>query len=110
LIAEADRPEIILAGYIFARAIAGEAEILNLAVVPEHRQRGLGDGLLGATLGTLAEKGIGTVFLEVRESNEAALRLYGARGFRPVGLRADYYEKPRENALVLRLDLSSVLI
>lgn len=110
LVAEANRPEMRLAGYVFARAIAGEAEILNLAVLPEDRKRGVGDGLLAAALVRLTERGTGSVFLEVRESNSAALRLYESRGFRPVGMRADYYERPREHALVLRLDLASVLI
>ncbi len=103
-------PEMRLAGYVFARVVAGEAEILNIAVVPEARRDGLGRRLLETVLKSVQSAGAESVFLEVRESNEAAKRLYGALGFRPVGFRADYYRKPREHALVLRLDLEMVLI
>ncbi len=104
LVGEAERPDLRLAGYIFARVIAGEAEILNIAVLPEFRRGGLGSDLLSAALAGLRARGAASVFLEVRESNEEAKRLYGGRGFRPVGVRTDYYRKPRESALVLRLD------
>lgn len=105
-----DGPEMRLAGYVFARVVAGEAEILNIAVVPEDRRSGLGRRLLEVVLESVRSAGAESVFLEVRESNEAARRLYGGLGFRPVGFRADYYRKPREHALVLRLDLKMVLI
>lgn len=109
LVCEAERPNLRLAGYVFARVIAGEAEILNIAVLPEFRRRGLGAGLLASALDELARRGADSVFLEVRESNGDARRMYAARGFRPVGVRADYYRKPRENAIVLRLDCRSAL-
>lgn len=107
LLAPAGRPEMSLAGYAFARVIAGEAEILNIAVLPMFRRRGLGARLLDAALATAETGGAVEVFLEVRESNESARALYRARGFRPVGVRTDYYRKPRENALILRLDLKA---
>ena len=106
LVGEREGPNPRLAGYIFARAIAGEAEILNIAVLPEFRRGGLGSDLLSAGLDGLRSQAATSVYLEVRESNDEARRLYGARGFRPVGIRTDYYQKPRENALVLRLDFS----
>ena len=109
LVAESGGSDSRLAGYVFARAIAGEGEILNIAVLPADRGRGVGGQLLDRVLGDLDRRGVGSVFLEVRESNEAARRLYLARGFRPVGLRTDYYRKPRENALVLRRELKSAL-
>jgi [ribosomal protein S18]-alanine N-acetyltransferase len=109
LVAEAGRTDFRLAGYIFARVIAGEAEILNIAVLPEFRSAGIGRDLLVDCLGRLQAKGAVAAFLEVRESNESAKRLYGRRGFRPVGVRTDYYRKPRENALILRLDLESMV-
>jgi len=91
-----------VAGFLVARAIRDEGEILNLAVLPEHRRRGLGRELLTAGLNWLREGGAREVYLEVRHSNEAALAMYRARGFRPVGVRTDYYRHPREDALVLR--------
>lgn len=91
-----------VAGYLVARAVRDEGEILNLAVVPEHRRRGFGNELLTAGLAWLREAGAHEVYLEVRQSNAAALAMYRARGFRPVGVRTDYYRNPREDALVLR--------
>jgi ribosomal-protein-alanine N-acetyltransferase len=92
-------------GYLVARAVAGEGEILNLAVAPELRRLGLGGRLLEAGLSALAAAGAKEVFLEVREQNLAAQRLYQRHGFRPVGLRAGYYRNPVEDAIVLRLAL-----
>jgi len=94
-----------LAGYLLARTIAGETEILNLAVLPGARRAGLGRRLLEIGLAEAAGAGARSVYLEVRESNEAARRLYEGAGFRPVGLRPGYYRRPRENALLLRLSL-----
>ncbi len=103
-------PEMRLAGYAFGRVIAGEAEILSLAVLPRYRRRGQGRRLLDAALVEARARGAREVFLEVRESNESARALYVGRGFRAVGLRPDYYRKPRENGLLLRLDLSVAVI
>jgi ribosomal-protein-alanine N-acetyltransferase len=91
-----------VAGFLVARSIREEGEILNLAVLPEHRRRGLGRELLTAGLDWLSKGGVREVYLEVRQSNAAALAMYRARGFRPVGVRTDYYRNPREDALVLR--------
>lgn len=95
----------VLEGYVIARAIAGEAEILNLAVAPEVRGRGLGGRLLDAMLQHLRQAAVRQVYLEVRESNAAATGLYLSRGFEQVGRRARYYRRPEEDAIVLRLGL-----
>jgi [ribosomal protein S18]-alanine N-acetyltransferase len=92
-------------GYLVARAVAGEAEILNLAVVPEARRGGLGAQLLQAGLTAVRGVGAREVYLEVRERNLAARQLYLQHGFRPVGVRARYYRNPVEDAIVLRLAL-----
>ena len=89
-------------GYTIAREVAGEGEILNLAVVPEYRGQGIAGALLGAVLAGLASREVTEAFLEVRESNLVALALYDAHGFRVVGRRVAYYRQPREDALVLR--------
>ena len=91
-----------LAGYLFARTVAGEGEILNLAVLPEARRQGLARRLLDTALGHLAARNTDVVFLEVRASNEEAKSLYQSAGFSVVGVRASYYRRPREDALVLR--------
>lgn len=93
------------AGYFIGREAAGSGEILNLAVAPEFRRRGIGGALLEEGLVAFHRRGASEVFLEVRESNHSAQALYLARGFRPVGQRAAYYRNPREDALVLRLAL-----
>lgn len=95
-----------LAGYLLARTIAGEAEILNLAVLPGARRLGLGRSLLEAALKGLVGRGVQAVYLEVRQSNAAARRLYLSLGFRPVGVRPRYYRRPSEDAVVLRRSLS----
>lgn len=102
LVAESGRG---LAGYLIGREVAGTGEVLNLAVAPEHRRHGIGGALLEAGLAAFRRRRVEEVFLEVRESNRSAQSLYLGRGFRPVGQRAAYYRNPREDALVLRLEM-----
>ena len=99
LIAEAGNR---VAGYLMARVSGEEGEILNLAVVPEHRRKGIARGLLEHGIAALGAAGVREAYLEVRESNEAALALYGGKGFKPVAVRPHYYRSPPEDALVLR--------
>lgn len=89
-------------GYVIAAVITDEAEVLNLAVAGQSRRRGLGGRLLDAVLGMIREQGAREVFLEVRESNAAAIALYTSRGFAALSRRARYYREPVEDALVLR--------
>lgn len=98
----------VVVGYLIARDVAGSGEILNLAVAHGHRRAGVARALLYEGLDLLRSRGAEEAFLEVRSSNAAALALYGAAGFRPVGMRADYYRNPREDALVLRLALATL--
>ena len=86
-----------LAGFLAFRKLADdEAEILNLAVFPQFRKRGVAQALLQALPAA-------QVFLEVRESNAAARALYRKAGYQQVGIRPGYYEKPNEAAIVMRL-------
>jgi len=94
-------------GYLIARAVGEEAEVLNLAVAPEERRHGLGARLLEAALAQLEAAGVREVWLEVRETNRAAQNLYQRRGFAAVGRRPRYYKNPREDALVYRLRLEA---
>jgi ribosomal-protein-alanine N-acetyltransferase len=102
LVAETSRGT---AGYLIGREVAGTGEVLNLAVAPEFRRRGIGGALLDAGLAAFRRRRVDEVFLEVRESNLSAQALYLGHGFRPVGQRAAYYRNPREDALVLRLGM-----
>lgn len=94
------------AGFILARAMAGEAEILTLAVRPERRREGVGAALLGAAAVAAAARGAEALFLEVSEWNAAARALYAAAGCIEVGRRKRYYTDGSD-ALVLRLGLAA---
>lgn len=93
----------VVAGYAIALAVADEAEILNLAVHPKFRGRGIGGSLLDSALDQAKSRGAEQIYLEVRESNDAARKLYAAKGFDVITRRQRYYRNPVEDALVLRL-------
>jgi len=96
-----------LAGFVLSRIVLDEAEILTIAVAPEHRRKGLGGALLGSHLATLTARGVKALFLEVEAGNTAALALYAAFDFHQVGERKAYYRKqagPPATALLLRRD------
>ncbi|MGL4236761.1 ribosomal protein S18-alanine N-acetyltransferase [Tabrizicola sp.] len=98
------------AGFLLGRAVAGEAELLTLAVAPEARRRGLGGRLLARFLYQARLRGAGRVFLEVSAQNTAAIALYESAGFSQAGQRRGYYRTPegeRVDALVLARDLPS---
>ncbi|MDR9432911.1 MAG: ribosomal protein S18-alanine N-acetyltransferase [Spiribacter sp.] len=88
----------------------GEAHVLNLAVDPQWKNRGLGRALLRQSLDRAERLGAESVYLEVRPSNQPAVHLYRSEGFRRVGRRRDYYPTVdgREDALVMRYDLREV--
>lgn len=99
--AVAERDGRIL-GYIAAWFVLGEGEIGNIAVAKADRAEGLGSRLLDSAISYSDGLGIRSLFLEVRESNIAALRLYASRNFVEIGRRKSYYRRPVEDALVLR--------
>jgi ribosomal-protein-alanine acetyltransferase len=88
-------------GVVAARTIANEAEILNLAIAPAWRRRGIGRGLAEAAMGASRAAGAEHVFLEVRESNAEARAFYEGMLFTQTGRRRGYYRDPIEDALVL---------
>lgn len=89
-----------LAAYCSFFYFAEEAEIINLAVHPLARRRGLGRRILLLLLQEWRKMGMRKVALEVRENNQAAISLYEGAGFRMTGLRKKYYPDTGENALV----------
>lgn len=91
-----------VAGYVIAWTVLDEAELANLAVEPALRRDGVGARLLDAMLEDARQHSVKRVYLEVRESNVAARRLYASRGFSEVGRRKLYYRSPEEDALILR--------
>ena len=95
-------PDNAIAGYVIAFSVDQDAEILNLAVEPHFRGKGLAGQMLDAAIIELANRGVVNAYLEVRESNAPARALYAARGFSEIGRRSAYYRRPVEDALVLR--------
>lgn len=95
-------------GYGIMSVAVGEAHILNICIDTEMRGQGLGRRLLERLLSIARRHRADTAFLEVRESNSAALSLYQSLGFNEVGLRRGYYPagNGRENAVVLALSLT----
>ena len=92
-------------GYAVLWCILDQGELANLAIASHMRGRGLGRQLLARTLDVGRERGVQTVFLEVRESNAPALGLYHSFGFAAVGHRRGYYDHPKEDARILMAKL-----
>jgi len=95
----------VVTGYIGAQSVPPEADVMNIAVAPDSRGKGLGAQLLHAMTALLHRQGIKALFLEVRPSNSAAIALYERYGFAQVGRRPKYYVNPPEDALILRKEL-----
>lgn len=96
-----------VAGYCIMSTGASEAHVLNLCIGYGYRRQGLGRRLLSHILDIARQKDIGTVFLEVRPSNRAAIHLYDNLGFNQIGTRPDYYPAKvgREDAIILAKSL-----
>ncbi len=102
-------PDERVRGYVIGFSVDEDAEVLNVAVEAGSRGKGLAGQMLDAVLIELATRGVANAYLEVRESNKAALALYQSKGFREIGRRAGYYRRPVEDALVLRRILEPAL-
>jgi ribosomal-protein-alanine N-acetyltransferase len=103
----ADRGGVVR-GYVVAWFVLDEGEIGNLAVSEQARRQGVGAQLLDGAITAARASSIASLYLEVRDSNIPARNLYASRGFLEIGRRRDYYRRPREDALVLRLEVPGV--
>lgn len=92
-------------GYVILYHAADEGEVPSIAVRPSARRRGVGSFLLRELMGKGGELGVRKIFLEVRESNEPAQGLYESAGFLRVGVRKDFYDNPREDAMIMVKEL-----
>ncbi len=92
----------IVVGYVGSQSVLGEADMMNLAVHPQHRRSGVGRRLVESLISCISQKGVYCLTLEVRASNQSALALYAGLGFKQVGRRPAYYSYPKEDALILR--------
>lgn len=102
LVAE-EADEVI--GYIGSQTAGGESDMMNLAVVPDWRRHGIAGCLVSELERHLSQMGSTSIALEVRASNEPALKLYRNMGYSEVGRRPGYYLRPREDALIFRKEL-----
>ncbi len=91
-----------VAGYIGSQSVCGEADMMNVAVSPDYRRRGIAQRLIEGLVAGLKEKAITSLSLEVRASNGPAIALYDKLDFVQVGRRPNYYRNPKEDALILR--------
>lgn len=99
LVAEDDSRVV---GYIGSQTVLPETDMMNIAVHPDYRRRGIGAILVEALIAELQRRGSDCLTLEVRVSNEPAITMYDKLGFVTVGKRPGYYRNPREDALIMR--------
>ena len=99
LVAEEDG---VVAGYVGSQTVIDESDMMNVAVHPDHRRKGIAEALVVELVEALKMRESRCLTLEVRASNEPAKALYEKLGFTQVGLRKNYYRNPKEDALILR--------
>ena len=92
-------------GYIGSQSVLGQSDMMNVAVHPDHRRKGIAQALILALCADLQAQGNSCLTLEVRASNAPAIALYEKLGFDTVGRRPNYYRHPKEDALILRKSL-----
>jgi [ribosomal protein S18]-alanine N-acetyltransferase len=94
-----------LTGIVAWREAVDEAEVLNVAVAPAWRRKGIATEMMNTAIEETRATGVRRVFLEVRESNAGAQAFYRRLGFAEAGRRRKYYNDPAEDALLLSLEL-----
>lgn len=90
-----------VAGYMGAHNVVGEVYITNVAVLPQFRRQGIAEALIKNLTDVTFSEGAEFITLEVRKSNAGAIGLYSKMGFEIVGERKNFYENPREDALLM---------
>lgn len=93
-------------GYVGSQTVLGETDMMNIAVHPDYRNKGIATDLIEGLIETLTKQGSHSLMLEVRATNEPAKNLYNKLGFEAVGIRKNYYRNPKEDALILRKEWS----
>ena len=96
-----------VAGYVGSQSVMGWADMMNIAVHPDYRRRGIAWKLVERLVAALQNNGVSCLTLEVRASNVPAKALYEKLGFQEVGRRPNYYRNPKEDALILRKEWSN---
>lgn len=93
--------EVGVVAYAVIWCILDQAELANIAVADGHRGRGHGRRLLGLALDAARDRGVTSIYLEVRSTNQRAAAMYRAFGFERIGVRRDYYDHPVEDAVLM---------
>ena len=96
----AEEGETVL-GYVGSQTVLDETDMMNVAVHPDHRRRGVAAALITELVSRLKMRGSRCLKLEARASNAPAIALYETLGFTQLGLRKNYYRNPKEDALIL---------
>ena len=91
-----------VAGYIGSQTVMDETDMMNVAVHPDYRKQGIATALIVGLVEELRKMGSHSLTLEVRASNDNAIRVYQRLDFQQVGCRKNYYRNPKEDALILR--------
>lgn len=99
LAAEDENGQVL--GYVGMMNVLDEGYISNVAVSPEHRRQGIADALIGSLADRALELCLSFLTLEVRQSNQPAIRLYSKQGFIEMGIRKKYYQLPEEDAIIM---------
>lgn len=92
----------VVVGYIIFSIVVDESELLTMAVDDSHRRKGTARGLIDSMFDFGQKAGVKNFYLEVRPSNEAAIKLYSSSGFNKVGMRKGYYKDNNEDAIVMK--------
>ena len=101
LVKKAVEENDVVCGYVGSQTVLDETDMMNIAVHPDCRRKGVAAALITELVSQLKLRGSRIVRLEVRESNTPAIALYKSMGFTQLGLRKNYYRNPKENALIL---------
>lgn len=88
-------------GYCGVLMVLDQGDVINVGVRQKWQRRGIGQSLMEVLIRETASRGVTTLFLEVRISNQAAISLYESLGFRQVGLRKGYYQDPMEDGITM---------
>ena len=89
-------------GYVGSQTVLDETDMMNIAIHPDYRRKGIANRLITELIDGLKSRGSRMLTLEVRASNFPAIALYSSYGFQQIGLRKNYYRNPKEDALILR--------
>lgn len=102
---DAHAPSDKVVGYIGMYLSFGEGEITNVAVTPSYRRMGCGQQLIASAKEEAAKQNVESILLEVRKSNESAISLYKRNGFEEIGIRKNFYERPTEDAIIMKVGI-----